>query len=258
MALTDKLSAIGNVIRAITGKSAKLTLDEMPAEIKRVETEFIGMIDESVTEITVPPGVTRTRWYAFAYCTNLKKVTLPDGFEKITKNAFYQCTSLESIVIPSSVITISTKAFLNCTKLKRIICLAEDPPKIYTDTFDELPADYVIEVPADSVGAYKAATNWAKIADHICEINAVVEDKFYIMLDNSEWNERSFTSGMTWSEYIDSEYNEDEFWYDERTHTVFVSSFGALCMEGSENKILKDYKIIRGQRYDTVHIGGGA
>lgn len=36
MALIDKLNAIGNAIRAKTGKTQKLTLDEMPAEISSI------------------------------------------------------------------------------------------------------------------------------------------------------------------------------------------------------------------------------
>ena len=38
MALTDKLSAVGNAIRVKTGKTALLTLDEMPAEIASIQT----------------------------------------------------------------------------------------------------------------------------------------------------------------------------------------------------------------------------
>lgn len=37
MALTNKLSAIGDAIRDKTGKTAKMTLDEMPAEIAAIE-----------------------------------------------------------------------------------------------------------------------------------------------------------------------------------------------------------------------------
>ena len=38
MALTDKLSAIGDAIRAKTGKSEKIPLDQMPTEIASIET----------------------------------------------------------------------------------------------------------------------------------------------------------------------------------------------------------------------------
>lgn len=48
MALTDKLSAIGNAIRSKTGKSAKLTLDEMPNEIGNIATS--ENLDDVLTE----------------------------------------------------------------------------------------------------------------------------------------------------------------------------------------------------------------
>lgn len=38
MAIIDKLSAIGDAIRAKTGKTAIMTLDEMPAEIASIQT----------------------------------------------------------------------------------------------------------------------------------------------------------------------------------------------------------------------------
>ncbi len=44
MALTDKLSAIGNAIRAKTGGSAKLTLDEMPNAIASISGEGGGTV----------------------------------------------------------------------------------------------------------------------------------------------------------------------------------------------------------------------
>ena len=59
MALTDKLSAIGNAIRAKTGKTDKLTLDEMPTEIESIETGG----GEGITEILV----TGICMYRFAY-----------------------------------------------------------------------------------------------------------------------------------------------------------------------------------------------
>ena len=46
MALTDKLTAIGNSIRAKTGKSGTLTLDNMVSEINALE----------VAELTVYTG----------------------------------------------------------------------------------------------------------------------------------------------------------------------------------------------------------
>lgn len=49
MALTDKLSAIGEAIRAKTGKSDKLTLDQMPSEIAGITGGGGGSADGCVT-----------------------------------------------------------------------------------------------------------------------------------------------------------------------------------------------------------------
>ena len=48
MALTDKLNAIGNAIRAKTGKTEKLTLAEMPSEIASIET---GGVAEDLNDV---------------------------------------------------------------------------------------------------------------------------------------------------------------------------------------------------------------
>lgn len=63
MALTDKLSAIGDAIRAKTGKSDLLSLDAMPAEIASIQTSsgggsgnFVETIKSYEYEITTTSG----------------------------------------------------------------------------------------------------------------------------------------------------------------------------------------------------------
>ena len=48
MALIDKLSAVGNAIRSKTGKTEKMTLDEMPIEIESITTS--ENLDDVLTE----------------------------------------------------------------------------------------------------------------------------------------------------------------------------------------------------------------
>lgn len=52
MALTDKLSAIGNAIRSKTGGTELLTLDQMPTEIANIQTGGGGDIPEEALIIT--------------------------------------------------------------------------------------------------------------------------------------------------------------------------------------------------------------
>ena len=52
MALTDKLSAIGTAIRNKTGKTALMTLDEMPTEIAGISTGGGSDLPEEALTIT--------------------------------------------------------------------------------------------------------------------------------------------------------------------------------------------------------------
>lgn len=120
MALTEKLTNIGNAIRAKTGKTDLLTLDEMPTEIQSIsggggedKTLFRSLVDRSVTRITaedlgditvigddaiehcdklvyleIPETVTMIKQYGIASNQNLKNFTVPENCLKIDHNAF--------------------------------------------------------------------------------------------------------------------------------------------------------------------------
>ena len=49
MALIDKLNAIGDAIRAKTGGTEKLTLDEMPTQIQAIQTGGGDLPEEALT-----------------------------------------------------------------------------------------------------------------------------------------------------------------------------------------------------------------
>lgn len=56
MALTDKLSAIGEAIRAKTGKSEKLTLDQMPSEIESITGGDVTMLQNVPISLNFASG----------------------------------------------------------------------------------------------------------------------------------------------------------------------------------------------------------
>ena len=56
--------------------------------------------DKTVTEITIPNGVTHIASSAFKDCVNLKKIVVPDSVVSIENGAFRGCYSLEEITIP--------------------------------------------------------------------------------------------------------------------------------------------------------------
>ena len=97
----------------------------------------------SVTNITIPEGVTFIGGNAFYACSNLTSIIIPDSVTSIGGGAFYDCTNLKSvtlgqgltdikdymfggsgltsIIIPSSVTSISGSVFYKCYNLSSII-----------------------------------------------------------------------------------------------------------------------------------------
>ncbi len=126
----------------------------------------------SLAEITLPSGLTSIGGSAFSSCTSLAEITLPSGVTSIDAYAFQYCTSLAEITLPSELTSIGGGVFIGCTSLAEIICLPDNPPTISANTFENVPADCAIYVPAASVDAYKAAQYWSDRADYI---QAIVE-----------------------------------------------------------------------------------
>ena len=125
MALTDKLTAIANAIRAKNGTTEKMTLEQMSEEISEISggsgSSDIGkLIDGSITTLDIPNGTTKIRDYAFRGCTSLTSVTIPDSVTNIGNYAFSDCTRLTSVTIPNSVTSIEGSTFYSCTSLTSV------------------------------------------------------------------------------------------------------------------------------------------
>ena len=120
----------------------------------------------SLTSVTIPSSVTSIDTQAFNKCTSLTSVTMPDSITSIGGLAFQNCTSLTSITIPSGVTSIGIGAFRNCSGLTSITVEATTPPTLDSFVFDNTN-NCPIYVPAESVDAYKSATNWSSLASRI-------------------------------------------------------------------------------------------
>ena len=127
MALTDKLSAIGNAIRAKTGGTDMLTLDQMPTAIAGIQTGSSSGWDEStvkslierssILNLTLPSDLTKIGEGAFYGCKYLKNITLPNTVTRIENFAFDGCSSLILNSIPSNVEYIGDGAFSGCSNI---------------------------------------------------------------------------------------------------------------------------------------------
>lgn len=168
---------------------------------------------------------------AFQYCYNLTSASFP-ACTSIGSAAFSRCSSLTSIYfgkdIPST--STSTKAYIDpyafryCSKLTNLTLYY---PSVATlsniNAFQNTPMSVStltgsfgsIYVPASLVAAYKSATNWATYADRITAIPGTENNDdglitFYI--DDASYQAEE---GMTWGEWVESEYNTEGFELDE-------------------------------------------
>ena len=72
-----------------------------------------------------------------------------------------------SIELPASLTNIGLYGLSDLTVCEEIICRAITPPSIASNTFNGLKSTCIFKVPAASVAAYQAATNWSAFASRI-------------------------------------------------------------------------------------------
>lgn len=184
--------------------------------------------------------------YAFYSCNYLTTVRFP-ACESIFNNAFRQCDYIKNIIFPQCKIigeeaflgcvdipvasfpmatVISNFAFFGCYKFSLLtlrsssMCLLKNsnafsstPFAGYSTVFSGTPYIYV---PASLVSQYQSATNWAYFSSYFRSIESL-GGIITFSIDGIEYQAED---GMTWAEWVDSEYNTNGFVNDEG----FISS----------------------------------
>ena len=113
--------------------------------------------------LTIPEGT-------FKRCTSLTDYTVPEGVTRIYANAFDGCSNLASLMFPATLETIDPGAFKDCTSLRKVVCLSTSPPQLPFPTATAEDASLVFEdvdlsravlhVPASAVPAYQQSYPW--------------------------------------------------------------------------------------------------
>ena len=97
---------------------------DIPAELGGKPVTEIGewafAYYSSLTEVTIPEGVTSIRAVAFRSCSSLTKATISEGVTSIGDSAFAYCSSLTEVTIPKSVTSIEFFAFYDCGALTTV------------------------------------------------------------------------------------------------------------------------------------------
>ena len=117
-----------------------------------------------------PGNVTRVSKFAFTSVIGINGVApvikLNEGLAVIGVYAFNSANIAGEIEIPSTVTEIGDGCF-EYTGITTVICKPTTPPALGYSVFGSDIAGFTIKVPAASVAAYKAATNWSSYADYI-------------------------------------------------------------------------------------------
>lgn len=116
---------------------------------------------ESVTILST--NISLPKW-AFNNCPKLKEVKISEGCKSIGQECFSDDPKLTELELPSTVTSIAKWGFSR-TSLTSLTVHATTPPT--AGGYLGMPNNCKIYVPAASVSAYKAATNWADYADNI-------------------------------------------------------------------------------------------
>lgn len=164
---------IGNCVTSIGNSAFRecsgLTSVTIPDSVTSIGSAVFFSCSR-LTSVTIGSGVTTIGYDVFNNCASLTSVTIPNSVTTINANAFNNCTSLTSVTIGSGVTTIGSTAFQYCSGLTSITINATTPPTLRTNVFNNTN-NCPIYVPAESVSAYKAATNWSSYADRIQSIS---------------------------------------------------------------------------------------
>ena len=123
-----------------------------------------------LTELTVPGSIVTMPIYAFNGCNRVISTEIMDGVSAIGNNAFSSCHNLEIVTVPASITSIGNNSFGSCQALAEFRILAQTPPTITTNTFNDTPDDLVIYVPKGTLEAYQAAANWTAHAAKMREM----------------------------------------------------------------------------------------
>lgn len=155
--------------------------------------------------IILPPNITRIPSYFInnenSDESNWLKDTLyiPDKVEVIEHGAFTGCMELNAIILPANIQRIEEIAFADCFNLNYIRCDAVDPPSVGWSAFLGIEKDnFTLEVPEQSVDAYRNAPGWSEFKRISAYRNFVARPSKYNVLNKGGKKEIILNADADW------------------------------------------------------------
>lgn len=154
----------------------------------------------NIKHIELPPNITVIPSSCFEYCSELSDtLNIPGNVEVIEEHAFFGCASIEALVLPKSLQQIGNYSFSNCYGLNYIRCDAIEPPSIMDNSFDAVEKDnFTVEVPEESVEAYRNAPGWREFKRISAYRNFVARPSKYNVLNNGGIKEFVLNADADW------------------------------------------------------------
>lgn len=121
---------------------------------------------EAMFGCSLPQGMTSLGDNSFSACYSLSRLSVPQGVTSIGGSIFNFDGAMKEIAFPDSVTTIGSNVFTYAQGIKSYYFYSTIPPTL-SGFGSNIAADRVIYVPAESVEAYKGATNWTGQANYI-------------------------------------------------------------------------------------------
>lgn len=149
MGYTDKYTLTNTAVRQL---NAAVTTAYTVQSLERVHIKAVnGQVGDfsacrSLVEVTIPADATTFVAAAFSGDNALRRVTCLGDIASIQAQVFQRCYPLRFV------------DFTHCTAV---------PTLANVNAFDRTHAQLEIRVPASLADAWKAATNWSSLADHI-------------------------------------------------------------------------------------------
>lgn len=153
MALTDKLTAIGDAIREKEGSTGLIALSDMPSRIQAlpigsdsdpVRQSVLAVANGTEVNYVIPAGARQIQACMFYNHTNIKAFVYEDEslITSFGQQAFYGCSTLTSIKFPSgfTATEIPYACFQQCGKLSLVEgmpnCVKAINPYSFAQCFD--------------------------------------------------------------------------------------------------------------------------
>lgn len=164
---------------------------------------YIGRAAFAETELSHIIFPQNLEFLVEAICCNMinlqDTVKIPPLIKTVGDRAFANCPKLEAVIIPERVERIMGNAFADCFSLNYIRCDAKTPPEVDGSAFNGVAKDnFTVEVPEESVDAYRNAPVWSEFRRIAAYRNFVARPSKYNVLNKGGKKEIILNADDDW------------------------------------------------------------